>query len=342
MSKEPKEPKESKGSSRVFIDGHAGTTGLRIRDWLADRVDLELLEIDEARRKDPDARRECLEAADIAVLCLPDDAAAQAAGWLEGGDTKILDASTAHRITEGWVYGLPELGEGQREAISQARLVSNPGCYPSAVILALRPLIDAGLVPPDSPISVHALSGYSGGGRKKIEQWEDPAGDLAGLPYEAPYTLDARHKHMPEMTEYCALDHEPHFVPAVGAFATGMRVQVPLHTSTLPRGVSSKAVWEVLQNRYANETFVRVRPLVEPSLSKESSEALNEGAIDEHALDPRVCNDTNRIELQVIGHETGHVLLVAVLDNLGKGAAGVAIQNLNRMLGIDEARGLKA
>ncbi len=324
----------SKASNRVFIDGHVGTTGLRIRDWLADRDDLELLEIDEGRRKDSDARRGCLEAADIAVLCLPDDAAAQAAGWLEGSDTKILDASTAHRNADGWVYGLPELGEAQREAISQARLVSNPGCYPSAVILALRPLVDAGLVPPDAPINVHAVSGYSGGGRQKIEQWEDPAGDLVGLPVEAPYALDARHKHMPEMTKYCALEREPHFVPAVGAFACGMRVQVPLHASLLPRGVSAKAAWEILRNRYANETFVRVRPLLE-ALS-------NEEARNELALDPRVCNDTNRIDLQVIGHETGHVLLVAVLDNLGKGAAGVAVQNLNRMLGIDEARGLSA
>jgi N-acetyl-gamma-glutamyl-phosphate reductase len=325
-------------SNRVFIDGHAGTTGLRIRDWLADRVDLELLEIDAARRKNPDARRECLEAADIAVLCLPDDAATQAAEWLEGSDTKILDASTAHRIAEGWVYGLPELGEGQREAISQARLVSNPGCYPSAVILALRPLVDAELVPSDAPINVHALSGYSGGGRKKIEQWEDPAGDLVGLPYEAPYALDARHKHMPEMTKYCALEHEPHFVPAVGAFATGMRVQIPLHASLLPSGVSAKAVWEVLRSRYAKEAFVRVRPLLEPGLNEEANRESN----DEFALDPRACNDTNRIDLQVIAHETGHVLLVAVLDNLGKGASGVAIQNLNRMLGIDEDRGLSA
>ncbi|MFP6623364.1 MAG: N-acetyl-gamma-glutamyl-phosphate reductase [Myxococcota bacterium] len=317
-------------SNRVFIDGHAGTTGLRIRDWLVARDDLELLEIDEAQRKDPEARRECLEAADIAVLCLPDDAAAQAAEWLQASNTKILDASTAHRIADGWVYGLPELGETQRQAISQARLVSNPGCYPSSVILALRPLVDAGLVPRDAALSVHALSGYSGGGRQKIEAWEDPAGSLADLPYEAPYSLEARHKHLPEMTKHCALEYEPHFVPAVGAFACGMRVQLPLHASLLPDGVSAKAVWEVLQARYAEETFVRVRPLVD------------DGSADEAALDPRACNDTNRIELQVIGHEAGHLLLVAILDNLGKGAAGVAIQNLNRMLGIDEARGLSA
>jgi N-acetyl-gamma-glutamyl-phosphate reductase len=314
--------------SRVFVDGHAGTTGLRIRDWLAKRGDLELLEIDDARRKDPRARRECLQEADVAVLCLPDDAARDAVIWLESTDTRILDASTAFRVAEGWVYGLPELGASQREAISQARRVSNPGCYPSAVVIALRPLVDAGLLPADAPVTVHALSGYSGGGRRKIEQWEDPAGGLVGLPFEAPYSLEARHKHMPEMTKFCALEQEPHFVPAVGPFACGMRVEIPLHASLLPQGASAKAAFEVLGERYEGERFVRMRPFLEHYPQ------------DELALDPRACNDTNRIELQVIGHESGHVLVVAILDNLGKGAAGVAIQNLNRMLGIDESTGL--
>lgn len=315
-------------SKRVFIDGHAGTTGLRIREWLSGRDDLELLEIEEQHRKDPGARRGALEAAEIAVLCLPDAAAEQAAGWLETTDTKILDASTAHRIADGWVYGLPELGKSQREAISQARCVSNPGCYASAVTLALRPLLDAGLVPSDAPITVHALSGYSGGGRQMIEQWEDPGSTRVGQPYEDPYALETRHKHMPEITKQCALEHEPQFVPAVGAFACGMRVQLPLHGALLPSGASGKAAWEVLRDRYAGESFVRVAPLLETRSTAEPS------------LDPRACNDTNRIDLQVIEHESGHVLLVAILDNLGKGAAGVAIQNLNRMLGIDEAHGL--
>lgn len=320
----------STGTNRVFIDGHAGTTGLRIRDWLTGRDDLDLLEIDDARRKDPEARRECLLAADVAVLCLPDDASADAAAWLDGSDTRILDASTAFRVADDWVYGLPELGDAQRNAISNAARVSNPGCYPSAVIIALRPLIDAGLVPTDAPIQVHALSGYSGGGRQKIEHWQDPAKGLVALPFEAPYALEARHKHMPEMTRFCALDHEPQFVPAVGPFACGMRVEIPLHASWLPEGASAKAAWELLRERYEGERFVRVRPL------------LDRQPDDELALDPRVCNDTNRIELQVVGHETGHILLIAILDNLGKGASGVAIQNLNRMLGIPEDHGLPA
>ncbi len=315
---------------RVFIDGHAGTTGLRIRDWLAGRDDLELLEIDAARRKDPQARRECLASADLAVLCLPDDAAREAVGWLADSDTRILDASTAHRIEDGWVYGLPELGDAQREAISNAARVSNPGCYPSAGILLLRPLVDAGLVASDTPVTIHALSGYSGGGRQKIERWEDPEQGLVALPFEAPYSLHTRHKHMPEMTRHCALEHEPQFVPAVGPYAYGMRVEIPLHASLLPSRCSAKTIWEVLEERYASERFVQLRPLLEPS------------ADDELSLDPRACNDTNRIDLQVIGHESNHVLLVGILDNLGKGAAGVAVQCLNRMLGIPEQTGLTA
>jgi N-acetyl-gamma-glutamyl-phosphate reductase len=313
----------------VFIDGHAGTTGLRIRDWLAERSDLELLAIDEARRKDPEARRACLEAADVAVLCLPDDAAVAAVA-LANGRTRILDASTAHRVIDGWVYGLPELGQASREAISRATLVSNPGCWPSAVVLALRPLVDAGLVPASAPITVHGVSGYSGGGRTKIERWQNPQCGLVALPYEAPYSLERRHKHMPEMTRYAGLEHEPHFVPSVGPFLCGMRVEIPLHTALLRRGASEKAIWETLSERYEGEPFVDVRPLHERP------------DVEELRLDPRACNDTNRLELHVVGHESGHVLLVAILDNLGKGAAGVAIQNLNRMLGLDEARGLPA
>ena len=313
---------------KVFIDGHVGTTGLRIRDWLAGRDDLELVDIEEGRRKNDEARRECLLAADLAVLCLPDDASRQAAGWVADGETKLIDASTAFRVDEDWVYGIPELGADQREAIRNTRFVSNPGCYPSAVVLALRPLVDAGLLTPDCPIAVHALSGYSGGGRKLIEKWQDPTGGLVALPYEAPYSLQARHKHMPEMTRYSGLTHEPLFVPAVGPFECGMRVEIPLHASIRPEGASGKALHEALVERYANETFVKVRPLLEGRPT------------DDFSLDPRACNDTNRLELQVIDHESDHVLLVAILDNLGKGASGAAIQSLNLMLGLPEAAGL--
>lgn len=315
---------------RVFIDGHVGTTGLRIRDWLAGREDLEVVELPEALRKDAAARRDALAAADLAVLCLPDDAAREAVALADGTRVRILDASAAHRVTQGWVFGLPELAPEQRGLIAGATRVSNAGCYASAVLLLLRPLVDAGLVPRDAPITIHALSGYSGGGRDMIAKWENPAGGLLTQVFAAPYALDRVHKHAPEMTRWSGLTHEPQFTPAVGPFRCGMRVQVPLHATLLPRGTSGKAIWEALDARYRAEAFVRVLPIVEPLGS------------DERAFDPRACNDTNRIELRVLPHPSGHVVLMAVLDNLGKGASGVAIQNLNLMLGLPEARGLPA
>lgn len=320
-------------SARVYIDGHAGTTGLRIREWLVGREDLELLTLPDHDRKSADARRACIAKSDVAVLCLPDDAAREAAGWAAEAGTRVLDASTAHRVGDDWVYGLPELTPDQRAAIGSASRVSNPGCYPSAFLLLVRPLVDAGLLAPDSALAIHALSGYSGGGRTMIERWEDPPNGLAGLPFEAPYALDKIHKHIPEMVRYSGLSREPQFVPSVGPFRCGMRVEVPLHADALV-GASSlaagagKLLWEALDERYRGEPFVRVHPV---------SDALGS---DEHALDPRICNDTNRIELRVLPHPSGHCLLIGVLDNLGKGASGVAIQNLNLMLGIDETHGL--
>ena len=315
---------------RVFIDGHMGTTGLRIRDWLARRDDLDVVELPESQRKVASARRDALAAADLAVLCLPDDAAREAVALAEGTRVRILDASAAHRVSKGWVFGLPELAPEQRGLIANATRVSNPGCYSSAVIVLLRPLVDAGLVPRDAPIAIHALSGYSGGGREMISKWEDPSGGMLTQVFEAPYALDRVHKHAPEMTRWSGLTHEPQFTPAVGPFRCGMRVQVPIPASLLPRGASGKSIWEALDARYRGEAFVRVLPIVEPLGG------------DERSFDPRACNDTNRIELRVLPHPSGHVLLMAVLDNLGKGASGVAIQNLNLMLGLPEARGLPA
>lgn len=313
---------------RVWIDGHAGTTGLRIRQWLAERDDLDLVTLPDERRKDDSARREALAAADVAILCLPDEAAREVARWGSESGTRILDASTAHRVAEGWIYGLPELEPGQRAAIAGAARVSNPGCYPSAFVLLVRPLVDAGLLPADAPIAVHALSGYSGGGRELIERWEDPAGALGSLPYEAPYALDRVHKHAPELRRYALLARDPYFLPAVGAFHHGMRVQVPLPAAALARRADAKRIWESLHERYREEPFVRVEPLGQAA------------GPDELRFDPRRCNETNRIDLHVLPHPDGHVLLMALLDNLGKGASGVAIQNLNLMLGLPETRGL--
>ena len=310
---------------RIYIDGHVGTTGLRIRDWLRGRDDLDLLHLPEESRKDPEARRARVEEADVAVLCLPDDAAREAAAWATESGTRLVDASTAHRVAEDWTYGLPELDSGRRALIGGAARVSNPGCYPSGFVLLVRPLVDAGLLAPDATLSVHALSGYSGGGRALIERWESPEAGLENLPFETPYALDRVHKHIPEMTRYAGLAREPQFLPAVGPFRCGMRVQVPLPAGTAEG--NGACMHEVLADRYAGEPFVRVAPPPEE-------------APGERALDPRACNDTNRIDLHVYPHPSGHVLLVAILDNLGKGASGAAIQNLNLMLGLDEGAGL--
>jgi N-acetyl-gamma-glutamyl-phosphate reductase len=314
--------------SKLYIDGQAGTTALRIRDWLAGRDDLEVLVLPEEQRKDPAARREALQGADIALLCLPDDAAKEAASWLVDSPVRVLDASTAHRVTDDWVYGLPELVAGQRERIARAKRVANPGCYSSAVILLIRPLVDAGLIASDSAFSIHALSGYSGGGRSLIERWEDPKRGLLQLPYEAPYSIGKLHKHIPEIMRYGGLSTEPQFLPAVGPFRCGMRVQVTIPAKALPKSGAAKTMWKTLAARYEKEAFVQVEPLTD------LSEA------DEFTFDPQANNDTNRISLGVLPHASGHVVLMARLDNLGKGAAGVAIQCLNLMLGIPEETGL--
>jgi len=314
--------------SKLYIDGQAGTTALRIRDWLAGRDDIEVVVLPEALRKESTARRQALQSADIVLLCLPDDAAKEAAAWLADSRVRILDASTAHRVTDGWVYGLPELVAGQRERIAQAKRVANPGCYASAVILLVRPLIDAGLIAPDTFFSIHALSGYSGGGRSMIERWEDPTRRLLELQHEAPYSISKLHKHIPEIMCYGGLSSEPQFLPAVGPFRCGMRVQVTLPSKALSKSGTGKAMWETLASRYDNEPFVEVEPLTDPSEA------------DEFTFDPQAYNDTNRISLRVLPHASGHVLLMARLDNLGKGAAGVAIQCLNLMLGVPERTGL--
>ena len=310
----------------VFIDGHAGTTGLRIREWLAGRTDIAVITLPEDRRKNVKARRESVDRADIAILCLPDQAAREVASWTQDSATRLIDASTAHRVCDDWVYGLAELTAGQRDAIREAPRVSNPGCYASAFVLLVRPLVDEGLLPANAPLVIHALSGYSGGGRSMIERWEDDETGLLNLPFEAPYAFDRVHKHVPEMTQYSGLECEPQFLPAVGPFPTGMRVQVPLHASLFRE--NGKSIRDLLNDCYREDAFIVV------------SSHQQDGNLPEKAFDPRACNDTNRIELQVLSHPAGHVNLVATLDNLGKGACGMAIQSLNLMLGVPEQTGL--
>jgi N-acetyl-gamma-glutamyl-phosphate reductase len=317
------------GRPRVYIDGQAGTTGLRIHQFLAARTDLEVIEIDPARRKDPDARAEMLRTADAAILCLPDDASREAAELVGDAPTVVIDASTAFRTSTDWVYGLPELEPGHRDVIAAATRISNPGCYPQTVILALRPLVQAGLMEAGAPIAVHALSGYTGGGKSLIATWEDPATKLLELDREAFYALERVHKHTGEMHQYSGLVHAPFFAPAVGPFATGMRVCVPLHAAVMAPGADGAAVHAVLADRYAHEPFVRVTPL-------------RTSALGERDLDPHACDGTNRIELHVLANPAGHMMVVGLLDNLGKGAGGSAVQNLNLTLGLGEGTGLAA
>jgi len=318
---------------RIFIDGHVGTTGLRIREWLAGRDDLELWTLEEAERKSEPARKKAIAEADLTVLCLPDEAAVEAGLWARKSGGRLIDASSSHRVAEGWVYGLPELASEQRDAIANAQLVSNPGCYPSAFIPLIRPLIDEGILRADAALAIHGLSGYSGGGKPLIERWEDPDQDRVGLAHEAPYSLARIHKHLPEMQRYTGLTLPPQFIPAVGPFACGMRVEVPVHSSLLQGGIEAEAVWQTLADRYAGQPFVEVADFL--SVEQQASEPLGD-----FSLDPQALNDTNRLRLHVLPNAAGHILLVGILDNLGKGASGVAIQSLNLMLGLGEETGL--
>jgi N-acetyl-gamma-glutamyl-phosphate reductase len=310
---------------RAFVDGQEGTTGLRIHEYLAQRADIEVLRIDADRRKDSAERARLLNAADVAFLCLPDAASKEAAALVTNPKTCLIDASTAHRTAPGWVFGLPELAPGQREALRGAKRIANPGCHASAFILALRPLVDAGLVPAGLPLSATSITGYSGGGKKMIEQYQ--AGGDPRLESPRPYALTLAHKHIPEMMAHTGLSAQPLFMPIVGNFYKGLAVTVPLHLSQLRAGTAPEHLQAALAERYAGERFVRVMPLRDAA------------TLDDGFFDVQACNDTNRVEVFVFANDT-QALVVARLDNLGKGASGAAVQSMNVHLGLDEAAGL--
>ena len=312
-------------SFKVFVDGQEGTTGLRLLDYLAGRADIELLRIDEDKRKDSAERARFLNAADVAFLCLPDEASREAVSLVTNPNTCIIDASTAFRTDTGWTYGLPELAAGQREAIRASKRIANPGCHASAFILAVRPLVDAGLLPKDYPISAFSLTGYSGGGKSMIAQYE--AGGEARLKSPRPYAMGQAHKHLPEMRVQTGIAQAPVFNPIVGDFLKGLAVTVPLQMDRLADGTTAKQLHEALVAHYAGEQFIRVMPL-------EAPENLDEGFFDVQG-----CNDTNRADVFVFGNDE-RVTLVVRLDNLGKGAAGAAVQCMNVHIGADENTGL--
>ncbi len=304
---------------KVFIDGAVGTTGLEIRERLESRRDITLITLDQARRKDEAARREAINDADYVVLCLPDDAARDAVAMIANDRTRTVDASTAHRTADRWTYGFAELEPDQAERIAGARFVSNPGCYPTGFLALVRPLVRAGLLGADALLSVNATSGYSGGGKAMIAEFE---GGETITAYR-PYALGLNHKHAPEMRRHAGLTHAPIFQPAVARAYRGMVVEVPLHLAQLSRRATLTDVAEVLASAYDGNRVVRF-----------AHEATTMVRIEDDA-------NTDRMTLRVTGNEAaGQALLIATLDNLGKGAAGAAVQNLNIMAGLDPVAGL--
>ncbi|GLU34321.1 N-acetyl-gamma-glutamyl-phosphate reductase [Trinickia caryophylli] len=301
----------------VFIDGDQGTTGLQIHERLRERTDLQLLTLPESERKDAKRRAEAVNACDVAILCLPDAAAREAVGFIRNPEVRVIDASSAHRTQPDWTYGFPEMAPGHEQRIREARRVTNPGCYPTGAIALLRPLIEAGLVPHDYPFAIHAVSGYSGGGRTMVDAFES-GGASHPAPFQV-YGLALEHKHTPEIALHAGLAHRPFFVPAYGAYRQGIVLTVPIELRQLPAGVDGERLHACLVHRYTAARHVHVMPLAAARAASH--------------LDPQALNGTNDLGLGVFDNARhGQVLLSAVFDNLGKGASGAAVQNLDLML----------
>jgi N-acetyl-gamma-glutamyl-phosphate reductase len=314
--------------AKIFIDGEAGTTGLQIRERLAGRRDLEVLSIAADRRKDQDERKRLLNAADVAILCLPDDAARESVALVDNERTRIIDASSAHRVADGWTYGFAEMDKAQAARIAGSARIANPGCWPQGAIATVRPLVEAGLLPADHPLTVHGISGYTGGGRTMIADYEAAGEDASEF---MPYGLTFKHKHLPELQTYARLEKPPLFTPAVGNFAQGMITMVPLQLWALPKVPTGRDLHAAIADHFATIRggFVEVAPLLDAERTPE--------------LDPELYNGTNRMRLHVFASDAkAQAVLVAVYDNLGKGASGAAVQNLNLMLGVAEDTSLAA
>ncbi|MGA9657932.1 MAG: N-acetyl-gamma-glutamyl-phosphate reductase [Asticcacaulis sp.] len=312
-------------TKKVFIDGEAGTTGLQIRERLETRTDIELIRLPDALRKDAAARKDALNSADAVILCLPDEAAREAVSLIENPEVCVIDASTAYRTDEAWTYGFPEMSDEQRGLIAASKRISNPGCHATGVIALTRPLVESGIIPSYFPISASSLSGYTGGGKAMIAEFESTPDKGQG--HERVYATGLAHKHIPEMTLYSGLESPPIFSPTVANFPQGLIVEVPLHLWALPDEPDIDTVRNMLMAHYAGERFVRVA-------SHEESEAAG-------AVNGALLAGTNQLLIHVFGHPDMQTAnLVAVFDNLGKGASGAAVQNLNLVLGVDEGLGL--
>ena len=312
---------------KVFIDGQEGTTGLQIHERLKSRTDLHLLKISDQDRKNPEVKKRFLNEADLVILCLPDEASRESVNLIQNDKTKVIDSSTAFRTADGWTYGIPELNKQQRDRIRKSKRLTNPGCHATGFIMALYPLIQEQIVPVDFPVFAQSVTGYSGGGKKLIAVYESGETPKEHLKAPRHYALSLKHKHVAEMQKVTGLQHPPLFTPIVDDYYQGMVVSIPLMSRTLPNKITAPEVREVLADYYQSEPFVRVIPF-------ESGPFLDNGF-----LIPTECNHSNRIDLFVFGNEE-LILVAARLDNLGKGASGAAIQNMNIMLGVEESTGL--
>ena len=314
---------------KIFVDGEAGTTGLQIRERLEKRSDLEILKIDPELRKDVNERQRLINASDVTFLCLPDAAAVESTALCTNPNTCVIDASTAHRTNPAWTYGMPELSKAQREAISKAKRIANPGCHASGFILGVYPLVESGILPRTANLAAYSITGYSGGGKKLIAEYEDAAnmahaaGESKAIMAPAPYALALAHKHLPEMKKICGLENTPFFNPVLGPYYKGMAVTVAIFASELTKKVGPEGLTEILAKHYEGSRFVKVMPY-------EAAPVFFNGR-----LDATVCNDTNNARIQVFGNENV-MQVTTIIDNLGKGASGAAVQNMNIALGLDE------